>query len=34
MQIKSVARYFCVFGIIDLKIKVANNRWEGKYDKE
>ena len=40
MQIKSVAKYFLVFGIIDLKINAnkidlkANNRSESKYDKE
>ena len=31
---KSEARYFWVFGIIDLKIKVGNNRSESKYDEE
>jgi hypothetical protein len=34
MQIKSAARYFWVFGIIDLKIKVTNNRSKSKYDEE
>ena len=33
-QIKSAARYFWVFGIIDLKIEVENNRLESKYDEE
>ena len=34
MQIKSVAKYFWVFGIIDMKIKANKNRSQNKYDKE
>ena len=32
--IKSDARYFWVSGIVDLKIKVNENRFEGKHYKE
>ena len=31
---KIAARYFWVFEIIDLKIKVENNRSQSKYDKK
>ena len=34
-QIKSsAAKYFCIFGLIDLKIKSNKKDHEGKYNKE